>query len=821
MHVEVTPQHATVAGGEEVRFGLLVSNPSETIDAYSVRVFGLDPMWVIVSPERLSLFPGDVAVVDLTIRLPAEFPAGQRQLSIHVQSENDPADFSLANVSLDITDRPRLFLVTDPVSVTGGTRTQFNLVVGNLGNNTIEVTPDAVDPEEQTQFDFAPGNLYLLPGQQEVIRARVKAPRPWIGQSKTRVLTFSARTPEPTETMATFIQRPRIGRWLISLIGLITAAAVFAAVIFTTLSSIVDEASVDPRILNEALSSGAAGGETVPVDPATVSARVVSATTNDPVAGVQAELFLSDNGVVPVASAATGDDGSFAFGRLSGGTYRLKLSGAGFSDLWYPGGRTFAEADDIKVTAGKPTPLPDIAIGGRPGGVGGRVIADDPTGARAALLLEGAADPSVPAVVGDVDVSADGSFAFADVPSPATYQLVVTRPGSATERRVVLLGPGQVIDDINIRLRPGDGVISGRVITDAGALGGVDIVADDGSARAATVSLTEGDVGFFALRGLATPGRYTVTISREGFTSETRTVTLGDGEQVGDLTIVLASAVGSISGLVAESGVPAGGVTVAVTGAGVEVVTTTISQGAGVGTYSVGSLPTPGTYTVTFSRTGLISQVRLVDLGSGGTSAATGIDANLVRSTAVVAGTVSSTSGTPLPSATIELTDGTNRWTTTTADEPAGAFSIGNVPPGAYTLTADLVGANQEVVLVNVAPGQVTDLDIELGEQASLFGRVEVFSDEANGFVPYVGGVVRLYAPGAFPGPPTAALASATLDETGTFRFPALSAPDDFIVAVYDSAGSIDALDSRLVQTQPGVAVEVEVIQLQMPVGVS
>ena len=50
-----------------------------------------------------------------------------------------------------------------------------------------------------------------------------------------------------------------------------------------------------------------------------------------------------------VITAATGDDGSYAFGRLNAGTYRIKFSGAGFADQWYEIGRVFAEAKDLKV----------------------------------------------------------------------------------------------------------------------------------------------------------------------------------------------------------------------------------------------------------------------------------------------------------------------------------------------------------------------------------------------------------------------------------------------------------------------------------------
>ena len=58
-------------------------------------------------------------------------------------------------------------------------------------------------------------------------------------------------------------------------------------------------------------------------------------------------------------------------------------------------------------------------------------------------------------------MSADGSFLFEDVPSPATYQLIVDKEGFATEVRDVVLGAAQDLDGIEIVLREGDGVVSG------------------------------------------------------------------------------------------------------------------------------------------------------------------------------------------------------------------------------------------------------------------------------------------------------------------------------------------------------------------------
>lgn len=802
----VAPSYLETVGGQTVRIALSVANTSDVIDAYTLRVYGLDVTWVTATPDRLSLFPGDIGQVTLDLSVPHDFPAGLRQISVHVQSENQPTDFALGSFSLFIADRPLVSLALDPVTITGGKAAQFGMVVVNKGNAAVDVAADAVDPEELAQFEFEPAVMHLLPGEQQVVRASVRSKRPWVGAPKVRVLTFRASAVGRAEAIGTFVQRPRISRWLLSLMGLIAAAAVFAAVISRTLSSVVDEAAVGADLVNEALDNGASGGQTVSLNPATVGGTVVSSTTGAGIAGVQAQLFSAGDGTVPLASAATGDDGSYAFSRLSAGTYRLRFTGAGFSDLWYLTGRVFAEATDIEVKARDVLDLDPMVFGGRPGTVSGRVIAADPVGTVVTLLRPGLADPLVPAVVAQVDVSADGSFVLTSIPSPATYELVAERPGSAAESRRIELGAGSAIDDIEIVLRPGDGVISGRVSAEGVPIGGVTVEATDGTTRVATVSLTESNIGTYVIRNLATPGVYTVTVSRDGYRPQTRTITLA-AAATATADWALLPATGTISGRALDgNGLPLGGVAVSLTGGDVSLATRSVSPGAAggaaPGTFFFERLPAPGTYTLTFSLAGSVSQVRLVEVGGNSSADATGVDVVMSSSSAVIFGSVSNVNSQLVATSTLSLTNGVSTRLLRSAHEPIGQFSFSAVEPGTYTLTASLQGAAPVVRLVTVQPGQALQLDLQLGQQASFAGRaIDGFGNAAVGFN------VRLFEPAQFPnGVP---LDIATTDANGQYRFDEVAAPADFIVAIYADGSSVAVLDSELVASVPGLAVNI------------
>jgi hypothetical protein len=808
---DITPNLVEVAPGEMCSLSVRVTNSTSTIDAYQVSVFGLDPAWVTVSQARLSLFPSESADVEVSIELPTSFPAGYRQLSVHVRSENDPSSFALTPLGLIALGQPRLTLRMDPIVVTGGSEASFGMVVTNEGNTTIEASASATDPEEMAQITIVPATFVLLPGHQEVVQATVRGKRPWFGSPKVRLLTFGVDSNTRVESMATFIQKPRIGRLVLSMMGLLAAAAVFAVVLSRTFDNVVNEAGVDKSLLSEALDKGGAGGQTTPVNPGVVTGKVVLFSTREGVAGVKAELYASDDTKVPLASAATSDGGAYTFGRLNAGKYKIRFSGAGFDDTWYEAGATAADAAVVEVALGKTLALNDVELGGRPGIVKGTVNAADLTGIKATLVVPGTSTDQTAAEVRSVDVGADGTFVFEQVPSPASYQLIVEKAGYATETRNVVLGPAQTVDGIEIVLRKGDGLISGHVVDGNGPLGGATIEATDGTNKLSTVSLTDGDIGAFALRALTTPQIYTLTISRSGYKTETRTVALTTGQQSDVGTIVLARSTGSISGTVSQIGVgPLGGVTVAVS-AGDKTITTFSANSGQIGTYVIDELPVPATYTLTFSGTGLVTQVRVQDLDPASASSAdvAGVDVSLGRSSATVQGVVRGVDGGPVSGANVVLSDGTTIRTLITANDPLGRFDFSAVAAGTYTLTASLPGTSQTVRLVNVISDADQDLDVQVAAQASATGQVLLLTPGTNLYAPYAGATVRLFLPADFTGSQSNPVATTTTDTNGNYTFPALNAPQNYVVAVFQTPASADALDSQLILTQPSAQLTV------------
>ena len=819
MHADVFPALVEVSPGERCSLSVRVTNGTGRIDAYAISVFGLDPAWVTVSQPRLSLFPNEAGEVDVEIGLPAGFPEGHRQLSVHVRSENDPSAFTLTPLGLVALGQPRLTSRVDPSVVTAGSEATFGLLLHNEGNTVMPTTVTVIDPEEKLDIVVNPSTMELQPGHQGVVQATVSGNRPWFGQPKIRMLTFVVdAVTTRTETVGTFVQKPRISRWVLSIMGLLAAAAVFAAVLSHTFDNVVKESKVDDKTLSQALDNenGQGGGAGVPTNPAVVTGKVTLQSTGAGVAGVQADLYSSGNTKVPIASAATTDTGAYTFGRLNTGKFKIRLTGAGFNEIWYPDAPTAADGEEFELEAGKAKELDNVVLGGRPGSVSGTVEAADLTGITASLVVPGTVDPTGQAEVATVAVSADGAFLFETVPSPANYQLIVSKVGYSTEIRDVVVGPAAKVENIDVVLRKGDGQIAGSITDTAGPLGGVTVEATDGTTKISTVSLTDGLIGAFTLRALTTPQIYTLTISKDGYTPETRTVDLTSVKQLDIGTIVLSRSTGSIAGVVSQSDTgPVGGVRVVISSGDTSITTFTASSGE-LGSYFVDDLPVPATYTITFSRSDLNGQVSVQDLDPIVGADVTGVDVALVPATSAVGGIVRLPNGTPVAGATVVLQSSDEQRTLFTADTPLGRFSFSGVRPGEYTLTASQQGTTQAILPVNVIAGEAIDRDIMLTAQASVRGSVVLLNAATGQYEPLANAVIRLFRPADFPGAPSVAVATVNTAADGTFVFSALEAPQNFVVAAYTNSTSPDPLTSALVLTQPSAQVALDPFRIQV-----
>ncbi|WP_309133539.1 carboxypeptidase regulatory-like domain-containing protein [Cellulomonas sp.] len=858
MHVDVAPRHVQAGTGTASEVLVTLTNTRDVIAGYAVRVLGVDADWVHVDDPQPRLFPGATAVVRVAVTLPPDAPAGRRSAAVQVVDLADSAAVAVHDVVLDVPAVHRARVVLDPPTVTAGQQAVFTAVVHNDGNTPHVGGLAALDPEARTTFTFVPAQLAVPPRASAPVTVTARAPRPWAGDPVLRpfeLRTTGEHAPAPDGPPAAtgvFVQRPRLTRGVLVLIGLLAAVTVFATVIALALGSVVQRSAADRDL---ALEIAQARETSAPTGTSQVAGSVVELTTGEPLGGVSVEVVGADDPTAPVATVATADDGTFAVGRLAAGSYLLHVRGAGFAEVWYPAAASPDDATPVELDRGATAEGLVVVVGGVPatlsgtvtgGDVGGAVVevqmpldvpplggatadgtAGDGTAAAAsgpgtgapsapdgALAGTGAPVPGGGVVVRTVAVGADGVFEVADVPSPAVYDLVVEKPGYATHVQRLDVTAGETRGDLELPLLLGDGTISGRVSGSGGPVGGATVTASAAGVRVETVSLTQDDPGAFVLRGLPTPGSYTVVVAAPGRATATLTLTLGAAQQLTGVDMVLGDAQGALAGTVAVPSGDAGGVDVLVTD-GASTWRTVSRSTAPAGSWTLTGVPVPGTYTVTFARADLESQVLSVSLdGFGrvttGAASASALDVTLRPATGTLTGVVQQrdAAGTPQPAGnvTVTVSSGTVTRTVSTASTPAadvGRYALASLPPGTYTVTFARPGTRSVSQIVVVRAAQDATLSPVLVRPASVRGRV------TSAGSPVVGATVLLYRAADYGLAGAGAVASTTTDGAGAYLVADVDAPQNYLVEVRTVAGgsvvgvsapfTLDASEERVV----------------------
>jgi hypothetical protein len=817
MRVEITPRQATVKPGSPLPITVTITNTGQVIGGYAIRVLGADPGWVQLPADRLSLFPGTSQPVTLLVTVPEGIAAGDRRIAVQVRELTEPNAHAVEEIDLQVPAAPSVQLRLDPVTSYGGRHASFGAVVENKGNTPMSGRLGGSDAEDKIRFSFTPEVIQLAPGEHRMVEMQTKARRRLAGSPVVRVFTVHLHTPRvtaeprpdqpppespPPLATGTFLQRPWLSRGPLSLLGLLAAVTVFAIVITVALARLVGQSAADRDLalqVAQARNLGTTNGT------ASMSGRVILLTTATPVPGVAVEAFTTADVANAVATTATDSKGQFILPNLPDGSYKLRFRGAGFVQLWYPGAPTDADASTITVAQGQSRQGLDVRLGGIPATLSGTVVGDDVSAATVYLQQPGSGtgagitNPSAPpgtteAIVRTVPVGSDGSFTMTNVPSPSVYDLVVSKPGYAQDTQRVDLGGGEDRKGVQLRLRKGDGLITGQINGSAGPLGGATITATSGQNTVRTVSLTQDKVGSFTLLDLPTPASFTVVVGKQGYAAQTMTLALSAGQKLSGVAVTLGQSAGALTGRVTSlpGGAPAAGVTVTVTNGELTVQTVTQSTGS-VGSWTVGGLAIPSTYTVTFSRPDLAGQTVSVSLDAfgaitpgsqGARITSDGISVSMQSATAIVRGTVMQrelvgTGSHPAGEVQISLISGTATFAVTSASVPtaqAGNFEIDRVPPGTYTLSVNRRGTSPTSTIVTLSAGDIRIYNPVLAAPAVIKGRVLSASGQ-----PRIGWEVRLYQATQYP-----ALVSRTVttDGKGNYSFSDVDAPQSYVIEV-------------------------------------
>lgn len=729
--------------GATVPCRVRVRNDGSAAAVYSVRVHGLGGPVETMRFDGDAVAPGETVDVEVPLRVPESFAHGDHAVAVEVQSDRRGDAPVLADVTVSIGALDRVVTTIVPSVIRNGRRARFVIEVVNRKNEQVEL--DLLGGGPDLHVAVREPHVSVAPGATRRVRAKVRGPRHVTGDPLMHVLTVEARGRSlPSYATASFHQRALMPRRLRTAVALLTVLALWATA----------------AIVAVAWWSQRDAGET-----ATETSVPATDADGDGLPDLQGpDVTTAGGGAAPGGGSSGGgssgssdgaDGGSDGGGATDGaqapsgaivrGTVKAGGTGedAGVLVTLTPTTPGLDQTDQT-TTSGGSGGSPAALIGGggfsRPLAIPAGAPAQDGTAstptkfwpARSSTYdgsrLTGLRTISVQSKSSD----ADGAWLFSGVPLGQSYEVSFAKPGFGTQSFIVTPGPDGKPVELEVELEPGDGAISGVVAGPEGGLGGAEVAITDGTLTFRTTSSTDpSSPGVWSVGGLTTPATYTVTVSLHGFGTEVAQIRLDPGEELGGVRIAMAPGTGSVTGTVRGDGGPLGGVTLTASNADVTHTATSLT-GGDVGAFSFPRLAIPGDWTITASAPGFITQSRAV-MVDGAIGA---VDFDLVRTTASLTGLVASRSadGTilPLSGAAISVRQDDLEVRLSSAVAPdAGAFNVGDLPPGSYVVTIGRYDHTIVSQLVALSAGQVLDLgqivlDARQREQISPRGSVTV-----------------------------------------------------------------------------------------------
>ena len=177
----------SVEPGSSTSTELRVRNNGTVVDQLTFQPLGDHTSWIKVEPPLVRLFPGTEETVILTIAPPCEptSTSGTSVWGVKAMSQEDPADSSVAEGTVDVAEFGRLEAELVPTTGHGRFRGTFRVAVDNLGNVDLPVRMTGSDSEALLEFDVGDPALDLEPGSARFTKVKIRPPkRIWRGSAK-------------------------------------------------------------------------------------------------------------------------------------------------------------------------------------------------------------------------------------------------------------------------------------------------------------------------------------------------------------------------------------------------------------------------------------------------------------------------------------------------------------------------------------------------------------------------------------------------------------------------------------------------------------
>lgn len=160
-----------------------VRNPGNIIETYDLTLLGPTQAWADITPDFVSLFPGEEDTVTLELRPPMtqRVPAGIYAVGVMAQSQVRPEAASTAELLVTVNPFYRFRCTSASTSFTIRTRATMLVRIINEGNSTVTYELNAVDPEGFMRVRAKESLVTLAPGRSRWVDILVSVAPKFIG----------------------------------------------------------------------------------------------------------------------------------------------------------------------------------------------------------------------------------------------------------------------------------------------------------------------------------------------------------------------------------------------------------------------------------------------------------------------------------------------------------------------------------------------------------------------------------------------------------------------------------------------------------------
>ncbi|WP_042167209.1 carboxypeptidase regulatory-like domain-containing protein [Paenibacillus gorillae] len=423
-----------------------------------------------------------------------------------------------------------------------------------------------------------------------------------------------------------------------------------------------------------------------------VNGTVLDGASGLPVAGVSVQV-LKLPGLSSAGTAGTDAAGIYSIGNLAPGSYRLQFAYPNYSPL----------SSDTQVAAGAVTTV-NVLLQPLPAAVQGAVTdASNGTSIAGAIVnLTNWLGVHVAQAVSN----ANGAYAITGI-TPGYYRISLSASGFQLNDQPLTLSPGET-RIVNASLQSNPGAVAGTVTSAGGSpIAGAKIEALDNRNNVLSTTVTAAD-GTYRLDTLPASSNDRLRVSAPNYVTQVIGFRVLPG-QTTTVNLSLSPIAGSIGGTIsdAENLAPIGGASVRVFNSEGLTLQTGLSNPDG--TYLIPSL-SPGSYSVVYAAQGYAGK-------TVGAIVAAGTQANvslaLERLAGAISGSVASVDGQPIPDVVVRVFSN-NIIVGRVNTALDGSFTIGNLAPGDYVVSARPDGYGGVTLGASVNPGQTTALNFLL-----------------------------------------------------------------------------------------------------------